>query len=202
MADAAGRIYERLLIVRCQVGDEAAFREIVDAYGPRLRYYLRKLLGASGDVEDVLQDVWFDVVRGVPRLADPGAFPAWLYRIARDRAYRQLRGRRPASRLIEEIDVPEEDDDDFSAEDAGRVNAALDGLAPEHREVLVLKFLEGMSYELIAAVIGRPVGTVRSRIHYAKRALRRILESENDDERERPGPRAPEARRDRPLGHS
>jgi RNA polymerase sigma-70 factor (ECF subfamily) len=202
MADAAGRIYERLLIVRCQVGDDAAFREIVDAYGPRLRYYLRKLLGASADVEDVLQDVWFDVVRGVPRLVDPGAFPAWLYRIARGRAFRQLRGRRPTSRLIEEIDVQAEDGDEFSAEDAGRVHAALDGLGPEQREVLVLRFLEEMSYESIAEVVGCPVGTVRSRIHYAKRALRGVLESEDDDERERPGPGAAETRRDRPLGHS
>jgi RNA polymerase sigma-70 factor (ECF subfamily) len=200
MADAAGRIYERLLIVRCQVGDDAAFREVVGAYAPRLRYYLRKLLGASADVEDVLQDVWFDVVRGVPRLADPGAFPAWLYRVARGRASRQLRGRRPPLQLIEEIDVSDEDDDEFSAEDAGRVHAALDGLAPEHREVLVLKFLEEMSYEAIAEVVGCPVGTVRSRIHYAKRALRRVLESETNDGRERPRAGAPEARRDRPLG--
>ena len=200
MTDAAGRLYERLLVVRCQVGDEAAFREVVEAYGPRLRYFLRKTLGGSGDVEDVLQEVWCDVVRGVPRLVDPGAFPAWLYRVARDRAFRQLRRRRGPSRLIEEVDVADEADDDFSAEDAGRVHAALDGLAPEHREVLVLRFLEEMDYESIAGVVGCRVGTVRSRLHYAKRALRRALESENQHGRERPGAVAPEARRDRPLG--
>jgi RNA polymerase sigma-70 factor (ECF subfamily) len=200
MADEVRRVYERLLVVRLQLGDAEAFREVVESYGPRLGYFLRKTLGATGEVEDVLQEVWCDVVRGVPRLADPGAFPAWLYRVARDRAFRQLRRRREPTQFVDEIDVAEEPDDDFSDEDAGRVHAALDRLAPEHREVLVLRFLEEMPYEEIARVVGCPVGTVRSRLHYAKRALRHALESEAADGRERPGPVAPEARRDRPLG--
>jgi RNA polymerase sigma-70 factor (ECF subfamily) len=200
MTDDARRVYDRLLVVRCQVGDEAAFREVVEGYGPRLRYYVGKLLGTSADVEDVLQDVWCDVVRGIPRLADPGAFPAWLYRIARDRAFRRLRRRREPAQFLDGVDVAGERDDDFSAEDAGRVHAALDELAPEHRDVLVLRFLEEMSYESIAEVVGCRVGTVRSRLHYAKRALRRALESEAEDGRERPGAVAPESRNDRPLG--
>jgi RNA polymerase sigma-70 factor (ECF subfamily) len=66
--------------------------------------------------------------------------------------------------------------DEFTAEDAARVHAALDTLAPEHREVVVLRFIEDMSYDEIAKVAGCPVGTVRSRLHHAKRALRRVLE--------------------------
>lgn len=200
MTDDARRVYDRLLVVRCQVGDAEAFREVVEAYGPRLRYYLRKTLGAPAEVEDVLQDVWFDVVRGLARLADPAAFPAWLYRVARDRAFRRLRRRREPAQFADEADVAEESADDFSAEDAERVHAALDALPPEHREVLVLRFLEEMPYESIAEVTGCRVGTVRSRLHYAKRALRRILESESEDGRERPGPVAPESRGGRPLG--
>jgi RNA polymerase sigma-70 factor, ECF subfamily len=61
-------------------------------------------------------------------------------------------------------------------DDAESVHAALDELAPEHRDVLVLRFLEDMTYEDIARVTGCPIGTVRSRIHYAKRALRCALE--------------------------
>src|SRR5205085_12653515 len=86
MTDAADRLYERLLVLRCQAGDEAAFAELVGRYGPRLAYYLRKMLGP--DADDALQEVWLDVVRGVGRLADPGAFPAWLYRVARVRVLR------------------------------------------------------------------------------------------------------------------
>src|SRR5436305_674956 len=89
MTDAADRLYERLLVLRCQAGDDAAFAELVGRYGPRLAYYLRKMLGP--DADDALQEVWLDVVRGVGRLADPGAFPAWLYPVARARVLRVRR---------------------------------------------------------------------------------------------------------------
>src|SRR5688500_13895608 len=87
------RLYERLLVLRCQTGDEAAFTEIVARYTPRLRVYLRQMLGDAHAADDALQDVWLDVLRAVGRLQDAGAFAAWLYRIARDRAYRLLRRR-------------------------------------------------------------------------------------------------------------
>jgi RNA polymerase sigma-70 factor, ECF subfamily len=172
-------LFEQLLVVRCQTGDEAAFAEVVARYGPRLRYYLRKLLDRPGDVEDLLQDVWFDVVRGIGRLADPRAFPAWLYRIARARTALARRQSRPAPVPLGDDDAGDEPDgDEFTEEDAARVHAALGALAPEHREVLVLRFLEGMSYEEIARVTGGQLGTVKSRIHYAKRALRTALEKD------------------------
>jgi RNA polymerase sigma-70 factor (ECF subfamily) len=184
MADLAERLYERLLVLRCQAGDEMAFAELVELYAPRLRYFLRKMLSGTHAVEDALQDVWLDVFRAVPRLADPAAFPAWVYRIARDRACRNLRSLRRVPRSLVESDLAEgaEDEDTFSAEDAARIHAALDELAPEQREGLVLRFLEEMTYEDIARVVGCPAGTVRSRIHYGKRALRRALERKNDHE--------------------
>src|SRR5262249_5741969 len=119
--------------------------------------------------------------RGVARLTDPGAFPAWVYRIARARVARVLRRPRPPVQPLEEdnLSAAPEDEDDFTEEDAGQVHAALDRLSPEHREVLVLRFLEGMSYEDIARVTGGQLGTVRSRLHYAKRALRGLLERTN-----------------------
>ena len=180
MSDAAERLYERVLVVRLQAGDEAAFVELAERYGPRLRYYLRKMLGDADGAEDALQEVWLDVFRGASRLADPVAFPAWIYRIARDRALRELRrlSRTPRSLGEEEPAEAPSEEEEFSAEDAQRIHAALDELPPEQREVLVLRFLEAMSYEQIADIVGCPVGTIRSRIHYAKRALRRALEKE------------------------
>jgi RNA polymerase sigma-70 factor, ECF subfamily len=182
MADGVEQLYERVLVLRCQAGDEAAFAELVGRYGPRLRYYVRRMLD-HGDADDVLQDVWLDVFRGLPRLADAGAFPAWLYRLARDRVFRLWRRRRPAHQPLAEVDLPEQAEADrFTAEDAGRIHAALAELPPEQREVLVLRFLEGMSYDDIAGVVGSPVGTVRSRLHYAKLALRRIIQRGNEHE--------------------
>jgi RNA polymerase sigma-70 factor (ECF subfamily) len=132
-------------------------------------------------VEDHLQEIWLEVHRGIAGLANPAAFAAWLYRIARNRAFRAFRKRREVPHSLNGIDLPDEKDAEtrFSAEDAEYIHAALDSLAPEHREVLLLRFIEGMSYEDIASVTSCPVGTVRSRLHYAKRALRCVLERMN-----------------------
>jgi RNA polymerase sigma-70 factor (ECF subfamily) len=85
---------------------------------------------------------------------------------------------------IENLEVAgnDTDDADFTAEDAQAVHAALDQLAAEHREVLLLRFIEDMSYDDIAEVVDCPIGTVRSRIHNAKRALKRILQPRDTGE--------------------
>ncbi len=181
MTDTADRLYERVLVLRSQTGDAAAFAELVERYQPRLRYYLGKMLGDAHRAEDALQDVWFAVFRAVPRLADAGAFRAWLYRIARDRAAREFRQRRPAPQPLHEVDLMDRgvEEANFTAEDVERIHAALDALPAERREVVVLRYIEDMSYEEIARVVGCELGTVRSRLHYAKRALREALERTN-----------------------
>ena len=191
MSDELDLIYERVLVVRCQAGDEAAFAELVARYDARLRYFLRKLIGGtpraqSGGgrslqgkgADDLLQDVWLDVFRHLPRLADPRAFRAWVYRIARDRAFGLLRRSGRREQPLGETDVPAEGPDggDFGEEDAARIHAALDRLPAEQREVLVLRLVEAMSYDEIARVTGQPLGTVRSRLFYGKQALRKHLE--------------------------
>src|SRR5438105_3226823 len=100
MTDTPDRLYERVLVLRCQAGDEDAFAELVERYQPRLRYFLRKMLRPAEATEDALQDVWLAVFRGLARLADVGAFRAWLYRIARDRALRELRTCRPSAQPL------------------------------------------------------------------------------------------------------
>jgi RNA polymerase sigma-70 factor (ECF subfamily) len=177
MTDAAERLYEQLLVLRCQAGDEDAFEELVARYHPRLQYYLHRILPRADHADDVLQEVWLAVFRALPRLAEPGALAAWLYRIARDKALVQWRGR-PPERLLDISDLVEEPsrDNEFRQEDAQEIHASLDLLAPEQREVLVLRFLEDMTYEQIAKVTGCPIGTVRSRLYYAKSALRQAIE--------------------------
>jgi RNA polymerase sigma-70 factor, ECF subfamily len=180
MSDAAERLYERVLVVRCQTGEPAALAELIARYGPRLRFYLAKMAG-DGVADDLLQDVWVNVFANIARLNDAGAFGGWVYRIARDKAYCELRRRRTPMLPFDEASIEAaigeaEDETDWTAEDVERVRAALDRLPPEQREVLVLQFVEDMNYEQIAALIACPVGTVRSRIHYAKRALRSALD--------------------------
>jgi RNA polymerase sigma-70 factor (ECF subfamily) len=186
MPDVPANLQESLLVLRCQAEDADAFAQLVRAYYSRVHYYLRKMLASPDRADDALQELWIDVYRSIPTLRDPQAFPAWLYRLARNRAYRELRRARPAMQSIDAIDLPDEGlaDDDFTREDAQRVHAALDQLPPEHREVLLLRFIESMTYEQIAQVAQCELGTVRSRIHYAKRTLRGLLERKNQHEPE------------------
>jgi RNA polymerase sigma-70 factor (ECF subfamily) len=184
MTDTPYHLRERILVSRCQAGDERAFEEIVSTYGPRLRYYLLKQLGSPEATDDVLQEVWLDVYRGIVRLRQPDAFRAWIYRIARDRAFRVLRRAGVPRQFADEADLAEAEVEDgiFSAEDAQRVHAALDRLSPSHREVLLLRFIEDLPYDDIAQITGCPTGTVKSRIHHAKRLLRQEMVRGNDHE--------------------
>ena len=179
------RLREQVLVLRYQAGDTTALEELVERYHGPLLYFVRRMLTDSRGAEDVLQDTWLAVVRGLFKLRQPKAFSVWLYHIARNKVYQRLRKRDRALPLSEEVEAtaaPEKEADDFSADDAARVHECLERLRPEHREVLVLRFLEQMSYQDIAVVVGCGLGTVRSRLHYAKRALRKEME-ETDDER-------------------
>jgi RNA polymerase sigma-70 factor (ECF subfamily) len=178
MSDPAERLYERLLVIRCQTGDEEAYREIVERFSPRLRYFLRKLVRGGDRADDLLQEVWIDVFRQLPRLQDAGAFTSWIYRIARGKATLELRrdGRIPLTTELPELAAAPSEEPEFALADAARIHGALDELPADQREVLVLRFLEELSYEEIAHVVGCPLGTVRSRIHYAKQALQKLLE--------------------------
>jgi len=179
MGRAADRLYEQSLVARCQVGDDEAFAELVGRYHPRVAYFVRRLLGSEDHLEDVLQETWLAALRMLPRLRSPGAFPVWLYRIARNQACRHLRRRQRRVDLNGEPQVPpaaEPDEPEFTPDQAAAIHGCLERLSHPHREVLVLRFLEGMTYEEIAQVVACPAGTVRSRIHYAKRTLRREME--------------------------
>ena len=181
MTDSAERIYEQVLVARCQTGDEAARAELVTRYHARLVYFVRRLLGDDCPIDDVLQNVWLAVFGRLPCLRSPAAFRVWLYRIARNHACTALRRRRRWADLPDDdLAVPADDQPAFTREQAGLIHVCLGRLKPVHREVLVLRFVEGMAYEQIAEVVGCPVGTVRSRIHHAKSALRHEMEARDD----------------------
>src|SRR5688572_5715864 len=85
------KLYERVLVLQCRAGSEVAFAKLIEIYQPRLRYYVRQLLKEPENTEDILQEVWIDVFRALPRLNNISAFSAWVYKIARYRALRQGR---------------------------------------------------------------------------------------------------------------
>ena len=179
MSDKTQQLYEQTLIVRSQIGDESAFQELLTLYGPHLLHFTRRMMNSSPEVvEDLTQEIWLAIYRGLPGLNDVTKFRPWAFRIARDRIYREYRRRRIILEPLDEEhpDEPADARDVLFDVDTEELNRGLGKISAEHREVLMLCFFEGMSYEEIAGATGSTLGTVRSRIHYAKRALKTALE--------------------------
>jgi RNA polymerase sigma-70 factor, ECF subfamily len=163
------------LVLRCQAGDERAFEALLDAFGPRTLRYLRSLL--ADDAEDAQQEVWLAVYRSITTLADARAFRTWLFSATRRRAIDHLRRKRREGELF--ADVPYEDaaaDDADPGFDAAQLDAMLAELPAPQREVLLLRYRDEMTYSEIALIVGCPVGTVRTRLHHAKRKVKELLQ--------------------------
>jgi RNA polymerase sigma-70 factor (ECF subfamily) len=171
------QLYEQTLVLRSQIGDETAFRELLELYGPHLLRYTRKMMESSPTlVEDLIQEIWVAIYRGLPGLLDASKFRPWAFRIARDRIYREYRKRKLVLEPLVEDESTEPVEVREEVVDAEQLHRGLALIPPQQREVLVLRFFEEMSYEEIARVTSCTLGTVRSRIHYAKQALKDALE--------------------------
>lgn len=166
------------LVLRCQIGDHAAFEEVFRCFQPRIEYYIRRLRRRDQGVEDLLQDIWLKVIRGIPSLKHPRAFVSWLYRVARNELYGQGRQQKATVALPEDTMGNGGDPDTvlIAAEDAERIHRGLDRIKPHHREILILSFMEQLAHAEIAEILTCTPGTVRTRLFYAKQALRKELE--------------------------
>lgn len=170
------------LVLRCRRHDGQAASELAALFHHPLLYYLRRLTGSEHDAWDALQETWLTVFRSLHTLREPRALPAFIYRIAHNRAMLLLRKRKADLELGLDPDLPEPEsntEETFSVEDAREVHRGLDRLTLAHREVLTLYFLQDLSIDDIAAALDVPTGTVKSRLHYAKKALRANLEKGN-----------------------
>ncbi len=184
MASRRDRILSELLLLRYRRGDGRAMEELISLWERPLFYYIRRMAGSEEDAWDALQQVWMQVIRKVGKLRQPGAFPAWLYKIAHNTVVSQWRRTDSFEPLAEDGCLPDTKTNPtsstFSAFDVRDIHCALGKLKPPHREALTLHFLESFSIREICEIIGVPEGTVKSRLHYAKAALRKVLEQEQE----------------------
>ncbi|KPK86567.1 MAG: hypothetical protein AMJ81_00940 [Phycisphaerae bacterium SM23_33] len=180
--DSIQQLRLSLAVLRAQLGDQAGFDELWEMYNLRLSCFVRLITNPTVEVDDVLQDVWLVVCQRIGTLRSPAAFPAWLYSVARHRAYRTHSRRVRDEKLMQKLNQGTLQSPDsvtqehMLLEDVALMRKCLDQIPPQHREVLLLRFLEDMSYQEIADVIRCSLGTVRSRIHYAKAALLKAME--------------------------
>jgi RNA polymerase sigma-70 factor (ECF subfamily) len=175
--DGENRIRYEWLALRCQSGETGAFEDLIAVMERPLLYYATSLTGNPDSALDVLQEVWIRAFRGIRKLKDPGSLRSWLYSITHGIAVDRIRknySREPAEKVQSE-DFEEAAEPSFAQEDAAAIHRALSQIGLKHREVLVLHFLEDLSLAEIAAVVGCSEGTVKSRIHYAKRAMKEVL---------------------------
>ncbi|HEX2755515.1 MAG TPA: RNA polymerase sigma factor [Candidatus Limnocylindrales bacterium] len=135
------------------------------------------LVGDRSDAEDVVQEALTLAWRGWPSLRDHDRFEAWFERIVVNTAYERLRKRRrkPTAHLPDEV-VDRGADRLAAAIDRDAIGRALDGLSPDHRVVVILRYWRDLPIEAIAERLGVPSGTVRSRLHYALLELRRAID--------------------------
>lgn len=193
------REIDQVLVERAQGGDKHAFDLLVSKYQRKLGRLLSRFIRDPAEVEDVSQEAFIKAYRALPSFRGDSAFYTWLYRIGINTAKNYLvsQGRRAPTTTEFDNDEAETFDDASQLRDINTpenllltkqigqtINAAMDALPEELRTAIVLREIDGMSYEEIAGIMDCPIGTVRSRIFRAREAvagkLRPLLDTASD----------------------
>lgn len=184
--DPKERLFDEYLAASARAGGRDAFGLLADRMQPRLLGHARRLTGDAEAARDVVQEAWVEIVRGIGRLDDVAAFPAWAFRIVSRRCARWVRRRQRDRKLdaayaAEPIDTAMPDGE--RATDAARISHAIASLPPDQRAAIALFYLEDLSVAEIAVALDTPAGTVKTRLMHAREKLRRILNlKETEDE--------------------
>jgi RNA polymerase sigma-70 factor (ECF subfamily) len=176
---------DRELVLRCQRQEADAFNELVLRHQDRVYAAVTRFCGNAEDACDIVQRAFINAFRKIGDFQNDSAFSTWIYRIAFNQAISFRReNRRPSVSLHSKDDdglavEPSEErppgESMESEETRAQVQRALDLLGGEDRQIIILKDLQGNSYDEIAAVLGIPKGTVRSRLHRARMELKEKL---------------------------
>jgi RNA polymerase sigma-70 factor (ECF subfamily) len=176
---------ERDLVARHAAGDGSAFDELYARFSGMVYQLALRMSGGREEALDVAQEVFLRIHRHLAGFRGGSTLKTWIYRITVNQCRSAGSRHRPAAVSIDDDDQgptvvdPSAGPEDLAsrAEFFGRVERALTTLAPEYREALVLRDIEELSYEEISAVMGVPLGTVRSRIARGRERLRIQLEA-------------------------
>lgn len=170
------------LAVRCQLGEAPAFDALIRRWHTPLRDYVVRLAGRDDAANDIVQDVWLRVFRGIAHLRDGARLRAWLFGIARRTWIDHLRSRyaQPVTDDEAVMDDLPDDAQPPADDDAAALREHVATLPPLEREAITLFYLDELGLGDIADVLGVPVGTVKSRLFRARRLLRQKLDPTGD----------------------
>ena len=178
------------LVLRCQAGQHAAYESLVIRYRGRIYAMIMNMTGNDADAWDLSQDVFLKAWKALPRFEARSQFYTWLYRIAHNVTYDWLRkrkigpgtefddalGQTPAAGAVTVPQGSLSPDARLGNKEVGlRIAEALRELSPEHRAVMLLKEVDGLSYQEIADTVNCTLGTVMSRLFYARKRLQMLL---------------------------
>ncbi|WP_130850372.1 RNA polymerase sigma factor [Intestinimonas timonensis] len=181
---------EQELVERAKKGEEAAFEVLVTDNEKRIYNLCRRLTGNPEDAAELTQEAFLNAWRGLSRFQGESSFSTWLYRLASNACIDFLRKEKRRQNLSMTVSLDDEEearqvelpDERYAPERElertevrQAVAAGLERLTPEHRQVLVMREINGLSYAEIGAVLGLEEGTVKSRIARARNALRKVL---------------------------
>ena len=174
-------VNERALLERCRAGDENAFQELVDRYKGLVFALIARTVQDRSRAEDLAQDVFLRVHRGLPYFRGEARLSTWIYRIVANVCVQD--SSRPATVSLDDERaapaVPSAADrqfGDFELRD--RLEKAIARLPANYRLLIAAHYLDGVQYEDLAAALALPLGTVKTQLHRAKQQLRRLLETE------------------------
>ena len=179
---------DALLVERAQRGDLRAFEMLVVKYQRRIERLIARMVRDVDLVQDIAQESFLRAYRALPRFRGDSAFYTWLYRISVNTAKKALLQMKRDPLVLQSATAGEDEDETYrpgnepsdgatpdallaSKQIAAAVNAAIDALSEDLRQAIVLREIEGLSYEEIAELMNCPIGTVRSRIFRAREAI-------------------------------
>jgi RNA polymerase sigma-70 factor (ECF subfamily) len=157
----------------CRRGDANAFRYLVECYQNQAMAHAVAILGNRTDAEDALQEALLDAYRALDRFDERRSFYPWFYTILRNRCLKLAARRGKQSTSAERVEILAGSGEHLDHTLA--LEQALSELQPESRELLMLRHLDGLTYEELSSRLGIPVGTVMSRLFYARKQLQASL---------------------------
>ncbi len=173
-------------LARVASGDQQALRDLYDRYRPRLRRFLwSQIQGDALLVDELLQEVFIAIWRGAPQFRGSAKVATWIFQIAHHQAAQAIQ-RRSRYTLTDSLDLLPEREIPLREDtmlDRMELAQAMASLSAAHRAAIDLVFLHGFSLAEAAQILGVPVGTIKSRLSYGRRALRLALAQDNEEAR-------------------
>ena len=166
---------ERELIERCRTGDDSAFGELVDQYKNLVYAMVYRMVSDRSQVDDLAQEVFLKVHRGLPYFRGDARLSTWIYRIVSNVC---LQARASGQRMLPAPARPEPGGHDASFADLelrDRLEKAMEQLPENYRLLIAAHYLQGVQYEALAETLSIPVGTVKTHLYRAKKRLRELL---------------------------